>query len=82
MTMFPEHNLSDGKAAEPPDVPRSPLRQLLTQWHLKYRRKLVIALPYIWLILLFILPFLIVFKISLAEMAGGATLYRFALLGG
>ncbi|MBG6244865.1 putrescine ABC transporter permease PotH [Candidatus Symbiopectobacterium sp. 'North America'] len=69
MTMFPEHNFSDGKAAEPPDVPRSPLRLLLTQWHLKYGRKLVIALPYIWLILLFMLPFLIVFKISLAEMA-------------
>lgn len=32
-------------------------------------RKLVIAMPYIWLILLFLLPFLIVFKISLAEMA-------------
>ena len=32
-------------------------------------RKLVIALPYLWLILLFMLPFLIVFKISLAEMA-------------
>jgi hypothetical protein len=32
-------------------------------------RKLVIALPYVWLILLFLLPFLIVFKISLAEMA-------------
>jgi putrescine transport system permease protein len=32
-------------------------------------RKLVIALPYLWLILLFLLPFLIVFKISLAEMA-------------
>ncbi|AUP76828.1 hypothetical protein CWS02_17635 [Enterobacter sp. EA-1] len=29
----------------------------------------MIALPYIWLILLFLLPFLIVFKISLAEMA-------------
>lgn len=27
-------------------------------------RKLVIAMPYIWLILLFLLPFLIVFKIS------------------
>lgn len=32
-------------------------------------RKLVIALPHLWLILLFMLPFLIVFKISLAEMA-------------
>lgn len=36
---------------------------------MKHGRKLVIALPYIWLILLFLLPFLIVFKISLAEMA-------------
>lgn len=35
----------------------------------EHGRKLVIALPYIWLILLFLLPFLIVFKISLAEMA-------------
>ncbi|MGL9733626.1 MAG: putrescine ABC transporter permease PotH [Symbiopectobacterium sp.] len=66
--MFPEHNFSDGKAAEPPDVPRSPLHCCLTQWHLKYGRTLMIALPYIWLILLFMLPFLIVFKISLAEM--------------
>lgn len=32
-------------------------------------RKLVIALPYLWLICLFLLPFLTVFKISLAEMA-------------
>ena len=32
-------------------------------------RKLVIALPYLWLILLFMLPFLIVYKKSLAEMA-------------
>jgi ABC-type spermidine/putrescine transport system permease subunit I len=32
-------------------------------------RKLVIAMPYVWLILLFLLPFLIVFQISLAEMA-------------
>lgn len=34
-----------------------------------YGRKLVIALPYLWLICLFLLPFLTVFKISLAEMA-------------
>ena len=45
------------------------LKQWLTQWQMKHGRKLVIALPYIWLILLFLLPFLIVFKISLAEMA-------------
>ena len=36
---------------------------------MKHGRKLVIAMPYVWLILLFLLPFLIVFKISLAEMA-------------
>ncbi|OZI14848.1 putrescine ABC transporter permease PotH [Sodalis-like symbiont of Philaenus spumarius] len=37
---------------------------MLTRW-----RKVVILLPYLWLLLLFMLPFLIVFKISLAEMA-------------
>ncbi|MEK9127087.1 ABC transporter permease subunit [Escherichia coli] len=41
----------------------------LSQLQMKHGRKLVIALPYIWLILLFLLPFLIVFKISLGEMA-------------
>ncbi len=41
----------------------------LSQLQMKHGRKLVIALPYIWLILLFLLPFLIVFKISSAEMA-------------
>ena len=41
----------------------------LSQLQMKHGRKLVIALPYIWLILLFLLPLLIVFKISLAEMA-------------
>ena len=41
----------------------------LARLQMKHGRKLVIALPYIWLILLFLLPFLIVFKISLAEMA-------------
>ncbi|MGL4200216.1 MAG: putrescine ABC transporter permease PotH, partial [Enterobacter roggenkampii] len=41
----------------------------LTRMQMKHGRKLVIAMPYVWLILLFLLPFLIVFKISLAEMA-------------
>lgn len=41
----------------------------LARMQMKHGRKLIIALPYIWLILLFLLPFLIVFKISLAEMA-------------
>jgi len=37
----------------------------LARMQMKHGRKLVIALPYIWLSLLFLLPFLIVFKISL-----------------
>ncbi len=41
----------------------------LARQQMAHGRKLVIALPYLWLILLFLLPFLIVFKISLAEMA-------------
>ncbi|MWL74797.1 putrescine ABC transporter permease PotH, partial [Escherichia coli] len=41
----------------------------LTRLQMAHGRKLVIALPYLWLVLLFLLPFLIVFKISLAEMA-------------
>ncbi len=36
---------------------------------MKHGRKLVIAVPYLWLILLFMLPFLIVLKISFAEVA-------------
>lgn len=43
---------------------------------MKHGRKLVIALPYIWLILLFLLPFLIVFKISGGDGARHSTLYR------
>lgn len=56
---------------EPAAQPKPPggLRLWLSQLQMKHGRKLVIALPYIWLILLFLLPFLIVFKISLAEMA-------------
>lgn len=41
----------------------------MSQLQMKHGRKLVIALPYVWLVLLFLLPFLIVFKISLSEMA-------------
>ncbi|MEQ9912153.1 putrescine ABC transporter permease PotH [Pectobacterium polaris] len=64
MTLFPEHN-----TAEPPGKARLWLRVLMARWRQKHGRKLVIALPYLWLLLLFMLPFLIVFKISLAEMA-------------
>ena len=56
---------------EPAAQPKPPggFKLWLSQLQMKHGRKLVIALPYIWLILLFLLPFLIVFKISLAEMA-------------
>ncbi len=40
---------------------------------MKHGRKLVIALPYIWLILLFLLPFLIVFKIACRDGARYST---------
>lgn len=53
---------------EPAAQPK-PFKLWLSRLQMKHGRKLVIALPYIWLILLFLLPFLIVFKISLAEMA-------------
>ncbi|MFE8148097.1 putrescine ABC transporter permease PotH [Brenneria goodwinii] len=62
MTLFPEHS-----TAETPG--KTGLLPMMARWRLKYGRKLVIALPYLWLLLLFMLPFLIVFKISLAEMA-------------
>lgn len=49
----------------------------LSQLQMKHGRKLVIALLYIWLILLFLLPFLIVFKISFGrDGARYSTLYR------
>ena len=56
---------------EPPARVKQPggFRHWLTRMQMAHGRKLVIALPYVWLILLFLLPFLIVFKISLAEMA-------------
>lgn len=57
----------------PPHVPqyrtRQHLRTTLTALRRTSGRRLVIALPYLWLLLLFMLPFLIVFKISLADMA-------------
>ncbi|MEL4014249.1 putrescine ABC transporter permease PotH [Dryocola clanedunensis] len=49
--------------------PASGFKAWLARMQMKHGRKLVIALPYLWLILLFMLPFLIVFKISFAEMA-------------
>lgn len=56
---------------EPPSGVKKPggFALWLARLQMAHGRKLVIALPYVWLILLFLLPFLIVFKISLAEMA-------------
>ena len=65
---------------EPAAQPK-PFKLWLSQLQMKHGRKLVIALPYIWLILLFLLPFLIVFKISLAEMARAIPPYT-ELMGG
>ncbi|ATA24310.1 putrescine ABC transporter permease PotH [Brenneria goodwinii] len=64
MTMFSEQN-----TAASPVEKRGRLTMLMARWRQEHGRKLVIALPYLWLLLLFMLPFLIVFKISLAEMA-------------
>lgn len=48
----------------------------LARIQMAHGRKLVIAMPYIWLILLFLLPFLIVFKISWRRWRGRSTVYR------
>jgi putrescine transport system permease protein len=40
------------------------------------RRRAVLALPYLWLLLFFLVPFLIVLKISLAEQAIGIPPYK------
>lgn len=67
---------------EPAAQPK-PFKLWLSQLQMKHGRKLMIALPYIWLILLFLLPFLIVFKISLAEMARAIPPYcNFAFFSG
>ncbi|WP_409308969.1 putrescine ABC transporter permease PotH [Pectobacterium sp. B1J-3] len=71
MSLFSEQNteFSEQRPSEPPDHARSRLQLLVARWRQDHGRKLVIALPYLWLLLLFMLPFLIVFKISFAEMA-------------
>ncbi|CAI2406936.1 Putrescine transport system permease protein PotH [Serratia ficaria] len=53
----------------PPAKTPGALKALFHRLQMAHGRKLVIALPYLWLMLLFMLPFLIVFKISLAELA-------------
>jgi putrescine transport system permease protein len=53
------------------DLPPSALQRRLQQLRgLAAGRNLVIGTPYVWLLLFFLLPFLIVFRISFAEMDG------------
>lgn len=49
--------------------PSGGFRRWLARMQMAHGRKLVIAAPYLWLILLFMVPFLIVFKISFADIA-------------
>ncbi|AFJ47640.1 putrescine ABC transporter permease PotH [Shimwellia blattae] len=58
--------VSERPEAKPPE---GGLRHWLARLQMAHGRKLVIGLPFIWLILLFMVPFLIVFKISLADIA-------------
>lgn len=55
--------LSD-RTPEPPAKTPGTFKALFHRLLMAHGRKLVIALPYLWLTLLFMLPFLIVFKIS------------------
>ncbi|RLC18109.1 MAG: putrescine ABC transporter permease PotH [Deltaproteobacteria bacterium] len=52
---------------EKPVVRSGKLRHLLNAFEARTWRNIVIGIPYIWMLLLFFLPFLYVFKISLAE---------------
>lgn len=58
-------NVSPVPEAQPPGRARSGFNRLRQE----HGRKLVILLPLVWFILLFVMPFLIVLKISFAEMA-------------
>lgn len=60
--------LSDGPAE--PAVPKPGcMKRWFSRLWIAHGHKLVIAPPYLWMILLFMLPFLIVFKISFSEIA-------------
>ena len=55
---------------QPPAAAQSGnVSRTLTRLKMAHGRKLVIALPYLWLVLFFLLPFLIVLKISFGEIA-------------
>lgn len=52
-----------------PGARQTGIKGLLTRMQMAHGRKLAIALPTLWLSLLFMLPFLIVLKISFADVA-------------
>jgi len=57
-------------SAQPePAKPPGGVKAFIGRVQQKHGRKLVILLPLVWFLLLFLMPFLVVFKISLAEMA-------------
>ncbi|QKJ86567.1 putrescine transport system permease protein [Paramixta manurensis] len=60
---------SEPAGSKPPNRAAHPLKNALTRVKMKHGRKLAIALPYLWLTLFFLLPFLIVVKISFADIA-------------
>src|SRR5699024_4840704 len=53
----------------------SSAKSALNYFMARHGRKFIIAVPYIWLVLFFLIPFLIVFKISFAEMIRGIPPY-------
>ncbi|MDR3433099.1 MAG: putrescine ABC transporter permease PotH [Rouxiella aceris] len=53
----------------PVAAPVGKVRRIMGKLQQAHGKKLVILLPLVWFILLFLLPFLIVFKISFADMA-------------
>ncbi len=65
------------RAAPAPFPAASPVRRL-TDWlsrHVLRNRRIVIAVPFLWLLLFFLLPFAIVLKISFAEFRVGIPPY-------
>ncbi len=52
--------------AEPMSEIKPTLKQRFDRWMIRHGRLLVIGLPYLWLLLFFLIPFLIVLKISFA----------------
>lgn len=63
------------RKTKPPSGQQTGFKGLLTRLQTAHGRKLIIGLPYLWLALLFLLPFLIVLKISFADIARASPPY-------